>query len=183
MKVSPLTKPERHLIETVLKFAEMKAIRSTSQVEGPFLEAARRLGSRSFSTIPPDSLYGYVNDQAILRGWIDRMLKPRRTAKERLQLADEVIQWTNEAQSRLVASIVDGRQRWVADVQFNGVHALIGYALWLLLDEDSGRLKLLGRCAAPKCQMLFLRKRPDTKFHDPREGAVIRVQRFRKEHP
>jgi hypothetical protein len=175
-----VTPEHEQLLQAVVRFANLRAIRSTRQVEGLFrqLDAVGPV----FQILHPGEENAYRRDQAKLRRWLERIAQLRGQ-----EIASEVSQSLGTIDARVDFA---GDLRTIYRVQ--GVEACCALGAALLLSPSVGLGKAaLGRCDAPGCGRFRLNLAPKpgrpwrycNQLHRQRADAVkakLRVAKWRQ---
>jgi hypothetical protein len=143
-----LTPDERGLIEATLRFANLRTIKSTQQVEDLFLATPLvRATARTFGRLQPHEVAKYRDDdQPILREALAGIASGDPAARERwFEHASRTLRDT----ARLALVRVNGRL--VFGYELTGVLAATWLAVAFLLDEGRGLTNRLGQCRKPGC--------------------------------
>lgn len=154
-------------LKCVLRFASMKKIEHTSQVEEMLMPAAVALGARRFKILKPGEHPEYLKNQTVLRDWLARLARFRRLkARDRERLLQEVAAWADKAAVTVRTEVRNGKLMRVLYVVADGVQAVVGEVLSRLLDSNAAGAKLISRC--PQCGDYFILRRNDMQVCSPR---------------
>ena len=153
-----VTRAEAQLLKAMIWLANVK-IRSTTQVEERCAREMVMAGyiatEDDFKTIKPHEVDRFREDQEELRAWLVKIAEPKEG--DRAALVGEV----NDFLKRKVPVAVrgdDGQRRFGPVI--NGLEAIYGYGVALLLDDERGLGTRLARCKAPNCGRFFLDLHP-----------------------
>lgn len=137
-----VTPIEKKLITTVIKFVNIREIKSTDQVQ----ELFRKLPlSPVFKVLQPGEEGAYYNDQAELRAWLKEIAGKGRSARK--HIGDNVSRRLGTVDTRVTYK--EGGLSY--EIALSGVQAAYSYAVALLLDKDRDITSRLGYCKAPGC--------------------------------
>ncbi len=136
---------ERRVIRAALDFANLKAIRSTGQVENLFRPLSPQEEEHLFKTIRAKDRRAFKNDQKELGEWLEEIGKGAAGA-ERVRSQPRLNERLRAVRLRL--AFKGGRARDTLGI--DGVQAAYAYALWLILNEER-LVNRLNRCGAPGC--------------------------------
>ncbi len=141
---SPNTQ-EGALIGALLVFANLRRVKSVSQVHNLFSRLPFVESPEQFKMLRDDETHVFVAEQARLRKWLDDIIRSGADRQRVGQEIDAVLARTASARFRLE----DGKRRML--LRLDGVEACLSYALSLILDESAGLAGRLQRCDAPGC--------------------------------
>lgn len=159
-----VTVEETKIINAALRFANLKRIRTTAQVENIFKKLP--LVGGVFKILQPGEEGAYKKDQARLRDWLEKI------ARGSGDVAGEV----HVLLRTIDASVVFNSKAERLEFAFglSGVEACCAFAVALILDTDKRLRTRLGHCDAPGCGRFRLdHKGKPWKFcnEDHREAA------------
>jgi len=138
-----VTPEEQSLIESMLDFANMESINSTSEVEDLFRRNVSLVGD-VFQVIPPTETGAFVRDQLELRRWLELITKSRAGRKT---VGAEVAALLGTVATR--ATFQEDELRVAFGLR--GVQACYAYAVAVILDRRRKLANKLGRCGWSKC--------------------------------
>jgi len=138
-----VTPEEQTLVESALAFANLKVIKSTSEVEDLFRWNVALVGS-VFQVIPPAETGSYENDQRELRRWLELI---RQSEAGRKQVGVEVAERLGTIESR--ATFQENELR--VEFALSGVQACYAYAVGVILDRRRKLVTKVGHCRWSQC--------------------------------
>jgi len=141
-----LRKEERQILETMVKFANLKKIESTAQIEEMFA----KLTGDGFQIIEPENVDAYKNDQALLR---ERLTTITRGDTERKQVAKQIRSFLREKVHPHVDFV---QSRFIYTYDVDGVEAACALGIAFLLDETRGLTSRFTQCGNPECGKFHL---------------------------
>jgi hypothetical protein len=143
-----LTSDERGLIEATLRFANLRSIKSTRQVEDLFLATPLvQATARTFGRLQPHEVAKYRDDdQRILKEALAGIASGDPAERQR---------WFEHASGTLRdtahLSLARVKGRLIFGYELTGVMAATWLAVAFLLDEGRGLTNRLGQCRKPGC--------------------------------
>lgn len=142
-----LSDEERRLINSVLKFANLKEVKSVDQIHSIF---DRYIIQR----LPVGQEEAFRSDQRKLRSWLDTLITKRRLTNAIQKEIGDILNRAVSVQFGLLDGCVG-----VTSFLLPGVESCLSYAAALLVDRNRNLTPFLRRCAAPKCGRYFLAKK------------------------
>jgi hypothetical protein len=143
-----VTPEEKVLIESALKFANVKKIKSTHQVETIFQRNVPLVGPK-FQVLRPQEHQQYGIDQRELQGWLQASTKATHARK---QVAAELAKRLETV--HMQATFHEGHL--AVSFALRGVQACYSYAVALILDERRNLAGKLAQCGWSRCRRFRL---------------------------
>jgi hypothetical protein len=140
-----VTPAEQDLIERTLRFANLRVIANTLQVEQLFAEATMVRAGDVFGTLSVSEVATYRRDQKGLRERLAAIASGN--VRERRDLTEKA----NELLATVPTRLGLVGQRLVFGFTVRGVGPATWLALAFLLDEGRGLTNRLGQCRKPGC--------------------------------
>jgi hypothetical protein len=134
---------EKVLIESMLEFANLRAIISTTQVEEIFKKNVHLIGN-IFGAIEPANRIAYEDDQRELQGWLAKIAKSVRGQRA---VMPEVAHRLRTGHTHVTFH----ENAIHAPVALVGVQACYSYAVALILDKRHKSTSRLSQCGWSGC--------------------------------
>lgn len=144
---------ERKFVETLVWFANLRRVNSTSQIEKRFASAAAVVTPRvqAFKQLPPSEVLTYRgNGQPHARRLLERVIEAQSDFRSIPKLARDVSAMLGDKVEAVVA-FDPKSQRLRVEPQLTGVEACVAYGIALLLDTENDALYRVGQCGKPGC--------------------------------
>lgn len=176
-----VTKPEQELICRMLRFANLKKITSTDQVENLFRRIPLLTGE--IQTLPVGEHFKYESDRGHLRDTLERI------ASGKIEERQEAIRRARKMLQHVLAGVALTEEGSLVFARgLLGIQACCWYGVGLILDPSRGLRDRLGLCDAAGCSRFNLsfegrpRRYCNEKHRRAADASKVaeRVRRWRK---
>lgn len=166
---------EKVLIESMLAFANLRAITSTTQVEELFKKNVHLIG-HTFGAIPPENRSAYEDDQRELQGWLAKIAKSVRGQRTVMPAVAHRLR-TGHTHATFHENAIP------AQVALVGVQACYSYAVALILNNRPKLTRKLSQCGWSGCGRFLFDFSPagrPRKYCDSRHESRAEAEANRK---